>query len=56
MFGLAYSVGEIGFVEDELGKKVVEAGYGKAVSKPKEEESAEANKQNRADNTAKETR
>lgn len=53
-FGLAYNVGETGFVEDELGKKVISEGYGERVAAPKEP--AEEKPENRADNTDKEKR
>ncbi len=53
-FGLAYSVGEIGFVEDELGKEVIKAGYGERAEAPKEEPNVKP--ENRTDKGPKEVR
>ena len=55
-FGLAYNVDETGFVEDELGKEVVKAGYGERVSKPEEAEESEKKPENRIDKNTKEVR
>lgn len=52
-FSLAYSKGETGFVEDEMGKEVLKAGYGEKVPEPK---GTEEKPENRADKSIKETR